>query len=42
MNELTETTMAADADAAQGHTWDDRTPAGAGASTARKKHLGKR
>jgi hypothetical protein len=42
MNELTATTMAADTDAAQGHAWVDRTPAGARASTARKAHLGKR
>jgi hypothetical protein len=40
MNELTEATMAADTDAAQGQTWVDRTPAGARASTARKTHLG--
>jgi hypothetical protein len=42
MNELTKTTMAADADAAQGHVWVDRTPAGTRASMARKTHLGKR
>ncbi|MBB4368254.1 hypothetical protein GGD63_001033 [Bradyrhizobium sp. cir1] len=42
MNELTETTMAADADAAQGHTWGDRVHAGARGSTARKTHFGKR
>ncbi|HLG82513.1 MAG TPA: hypothetical protein VKY22_15970 [Bradyrhizobium sp.] len=42
MNELTETTMAADTDAAQGRAWVDRTTAGARASTARNTHLGKR
>ncbi|WP_256437515.1 hypothetical protein [Bradyrhizobium sp. CCBAU 53421] len=42
MNELTETTMAADTDAAQGHACVDRTPADISASTARTTHLGKR
>ncbi|MDI4231701.1 hypothetical protein OZ411_02610 [Bradyrhizobium sp. Arg237L] len=42
MNELTETTMAADTDAAQGRDWIDRTHADISASTARKTHSGKR
>jgi hypothetical protein len=42
MNELTETTMAADIDAAQGHSRINRAPADTSASTAKTARPGKR
>ena len=42
MNELTETIMAADANASQGHDWIDWAHANVRASTARNTHTGKR
>jgi len=42
MNELTETTMATDINAAQGHSRINRAPADTSASTARRSHPGKR